>query len=764
MRTDPRRVRVLLAWGLVLVVCGGLIASRLQFSYDLGLFLPEPRGLAQEVLVQRVGDAPGSRYLIVVLPEGVKAEAGLADRLASDPSIERVLGAGGAPGPDALPEPAWRYRYLLTDVDWSAEGLQTALEARLAELGIAPDPGYETLLRRDPTLQSITWLETLDEGRGERWRTRDGRRILVAETTATAFDLDGQQAAIGHVRAVLAGSGVDIDRVELSGAGVFGTELRETIHAEAAWRTALASLALAVVLLLAYRRPAVLWLGGIPLLTGLVAGLAGVTLAFGEIHGITLAFGFTLLGVAIDYPLHYLSHIRPGSPRGGPGRIWPTLRLGAASTALAYGALAFGGARGIAQLGLFSAIGVVAAALATRWVLPALAGDRAGETAPEPPAAEGRPAARLRFGPLITALLIGAGLLLMAGDGRFWSRDLSALSPVPAEHLARDADLRAALGAPSMRYQLALRVPDPDMLLERSAGLHGPLRAAVDRGWLDGFRDLESVLPLRSVQLARRAGIPEPGELRDRLEAAVAGLPFSAAAFEGFLEDAAASRSLAPLAPGDFADSELETLLDRFRVRLPQRDGPDAWAGLVELSGSPDVEALRSWLAARAPDVELVDFRQASEALVGDYQRRTWRVLAGAMLVIAALLLWRVRLRRALWSVLTVAAGLVLTAALLRWWFGSLNLYHMMGLVLVAGLGLDYSLFLGRPEDEARDTRHAVATCVASTVMAFGILAASMIPALRSLGACVALGAGCCFVLARTGAAVSGGRGPRRQA
>ena len=37
----------------------------------------------------------------------------------------------------------------------------------------------------------------------------------------------------------------------------------------------------------------------------------GTTLAvFGSIHGLTIAFGTTLLGVCIDYPVHLLNHRR----------------------------------------------------------------------------------------------------------------------------------------------------------------------------------------------------------------------------------------------------------------------------------------------------------------------------------------------------------------------------------------------------------------------------------------------------------------------
>ena len=66
-------------------------------------------------------------------------------------------------------------------------------------------------------------------------------------------------------------------------------------------------------------------------------------------HGITLAFGFTLIGVAQDYPLHLLSHRRADrAPRDAARALWPTLATGVASTCIAYLAFLFSGVTGLA--------------------------------------------------------------------------------------------------------------------------------------------------------------------------------------------------------------------------------------------------------------------------------------------------------------------------------------------------------------------------------------------------------------------------------
>ena len=146
-----------------------------------------------------------------------------------------------------------------------------------------------------------------------------------------------------------------------------------------------------LVIFVVFRRPRYLLLAALPLGMGFLAGLALVSLLFDKVHGITLAFGFTMLGVAIDYPLHLFSHARNCAGPMAIRRIWPTMRLGVTSTAIAYLALVFSGSQGLAQLGGFTATGIIVAMLVTRtwlphWVSGEQESSTAHATAAKPPA------------------------------------------------------------------------------------------------------------------------------------------------------------------------------------------------------------------------------------------------------------------------------------------------------------------------------------------------------------------------------------------
>src|SRR6185369_12642076 len=131
------------------------------------------------------------------------------------------------------------------------------------------------------------------------------------------------------------------------------------------------SIGLIVLLLLAYRSITFVILGALPIASAGVAGLAAVSAVFGSVHGITLAFGFTLIGVAQDYPIHLFSHLHPPkTPLQTARAVWPTLATGVVSTCIAYLAFLRSGVTGLAQLACFTIVGLAVAGLTTRYVLP----------------------------------------------------------------------------------------------------------------------------------------------------------------------------------------------------------------------------------------------------------------------------------------------------------------------------------------------------------------------------------------------------------
>jgi predicted exporter len=180
---------------------------------------------------------------------------------------------------------------------------------------------------------------------------------------------------------------------------------------------------------------------------------------------------------------------------------------------------------------------------------------------------------------------------------------------------------------------------------------------------------------------------------------------------------------------------------------LQRADGATA---LVALGGLTQPQAVAT--TARANGARLLDLKQASESLVAAYRERVLLALAAAAVLLALTVLVALRSwQRSLRVLAPMALATLLILAVLRGAGVELNLFHLVALVLAAGLGLDYALFFehaGDARDEQLRTLHAVIVCSITTLLVFALLALSSIPVLRAIGSTVAIGVVANFVLA----------------
>ena len=753
----PESWRKSMPWLVLALLSAVVLLTRLQMSFDLSAFFPQQTNLTHDILLEQLRNGPGSRLLVI----GVKGEShdqlielseSLREELAANPLFANVLNGEFSEDSAATPEPIASYYLLMGDVDYSLPSLRQALQSRLSDLAFGGGTALLELIARDPFLITLDVLERLApvDTVGDMWFAGDGSAVLMAETRAGAIDLNAQSEAVNSVKEAFAGLGGTANfKLEMTGVGAFGVELQRTIRAEAKKRTILATSALFLVLLVVYRKPRFVFLATMPLGMGFLVGLALLALIFESVHGITLAFGFTLLGIAIDYPLHLFSHSRYGPGREVIKSIWPTMRLGALSTAIAYMALTFSGSEGLAQLGVFTASGLVVAVLASRSWLPYLlpeTGDSLNSSS------AGKNNATLRFLPAIAVLGVALFAISRVMDSGLWDDNLSSLSPVPEQRLKTDISLRSAAGTPDMRYQLVLHNSSLEVLLRESEAVDQLLADAVSDGLVDSWQSVSQILPSQEIQRIRREAIPDEVTLRARLSEVLADTPFRSDAFASFELNAARAKTLPSLIPAHIAGTPLELWLDSHLVHLD-----DQWVSLITLS-NPRPAALLERTRTWGPELEMVDLRESSVTLMRDYRNSAVKTISiAALLIIALLWFERKQARQTLWIALIVSTALAVTVSFVTAFHTSMTVIHLVALLLVLGLGLDYALFFSRAESDAgrKATRQAVMAGAASTTLAFGVLAGSSIPVLRFLGLTVAAGSAASFLLAWTGSQLS---------
>ncbi|HRP72790.1 MAG TPA: MMPL family transporter [Luteimonas sp.] len=762
---SPRaRLAWALAWLVLLLAAGAWLSQSLSFSGDLRRFLPDARTPEQKLLIDELGEGPGSRLLLLALsgaqPETLAAQSqAIRDALAGDDRFS-IVANGADAGLDAIPERLRPYRYLLSPrldaQPLDAAFLRDQLDARVQDLGSPAGELIEPLLPSDPTLETLAlvegWLPAHAPQRlHEVWFDRAGEQaLLMLETRAAGFDPDGQREAVAAIRAAFASARDEgASRLEISGPGAFADEIGTRTAREVGWIGTVDGIGLVLLLLIAYRSWKIPLLGVLPLASAGLAGLVVLVLLFGDrVHGITIAFGFTLIGVVQDYPIHFFSHQRAGlSPWRSVRALWPTLATGVVATCIAYLTFLFSGVDGLRQLAVFTIVALATAALCTRFGLPALIDPAPRDLADSPrlltlwQRIERLPRPRWS----LLALALVALAVVAFRPGAFWQNDLSKLTPVPEPLLQRDGQLRAELGAPDVRYVLTLQAADAQAALQAGERLRPALDALVAEGAIDGYDLAARYLPSATVQRARQQALPAPDTLRASLDAALADSPFRSDAFEDFLADVETARTAPPLQPHDLDDTPLATSLSALLL-----EGEGHATALVSLTGLQDVAAVAA--AADAHGAHLLDMKQASESLVADYRVRILGALAIAALLLAATVRIALRSsRRTLRVLLPMALSTLLILAVLRGLGIELNLFHLISLVLAAGLGLDYALFFehaGSDRDDQLRTLHAVIVCSLMTLLVFSLLALSTIPVLRAIGGTVALGVLFNFVLA----------------
>ncbi|RBF34164.1 hypothetical protein BRM92_02830, partial [Xanthomonas oryzae pv. oryzae] len=486
-----RRIGLALLWLALLAVAGFWLSETLKVTGDLRKFMPAPRTPAQKLLIEELGEGPGSRLLLMALSNSdpvtlAEQSQQLQKALAAQPELFELVGNGGNAGLEAIPKRLLPYRYLLSDsfdkTPLDAPTLEAALQARVQDLGSPAAAMVEPLLPRDPTMEILHLAETLQpaampQTRNDVWFDRAGTSaLLIVQTRAAGFDPTGQQLAYDAVQAAFAKvSKGTSTRLTLTGPGAFAVEITARTQGEAQWIGTLDTVGLVLLLLVAYRSWKIPVLGVLPLASAGLAGLGAVAVLFDGVHGITVAFGFTLIGVVQDYPIHLFSHQRPGlDPRENARHLWPTLVTGVVSTCIAYVTFLFSGVDGLRQLAVFTIAGLATAAVTTRWMLPALIDPAPRDYADSRLLAVlWRGVARLPR-PRIVSLAVMAVLsiaVIVLAPGQFWQNDLSKLTPVPPKALAQDMHLRQELGAPDVRYVLALPAANDEAALQASEQL-----------------------------------------------------------------------------------------------------------------------------------------------------------------------------------------------------------------------------------------------------------------------------------------------------
>lgn len=748
----------------IVLICGWVI-GRTTFVSDLSAFMPRDPTGNQKLLLEQIQYGSVGRLILVGIEGGTIEERARASKaIASALRRDSALFSGVQNG-DQITEgrdQAYLFdnRYLLSPQiraeSFSAAGMRRSIRESIDALGDSAGLFLTRFFSRDPTGETLHVLsrfaaEARPRSREGVWTSRDGTiALLLIQARARGSNIEAQANAVHRIRQVFsenAGRGSGL-RLLMSGTPVFAVAARSTIEGEIA-RLALASTVLVTCLLLTvYRSPALLLLSILPVAVGAVAGIAAVSIGFGNVHSLTLAFGTTLIGEAVDYSIYFFIQRFDNPGRSGEREFWRTIRLGVLTSIAGYSVLLFSGFPSLAQLGLYSISGLLVAALVARFALPTLM--------PERPAATKFDAvgirfehgfARLRRHRWIAMAAAAAGIaVIFSHSGDVWNRRLLALSPISKKDQRVDETLRTSLGVTDMRYVASFTAPTEDEALREAESADAVLQRAVTHGEIAGFMSPAFVLPSLAEQRRRQSAIPDRKAALANLREAIADLPVRLRDFGPFLHDLEAARTREPIRRADLHGTSFQLLADSLLVKLPHEV-----LVLLPLRARPgggvDLEAINDRFRENdLRNVRVIDVLNETTGLFAGYLHEALSLIAIGAVVIVGLLLATLRsAARTLRIVAPLACAVVsVTAALVAIGVG-LTIFHLIGLLLAVAIGSNYAIFFDNANKRRDDpgfyrTNVSIVVANLTAVASFGVLGFSRVPVLSAIGTTVGLG------------------------
>ncbi|CAM2010960.1 MMPL family transporter [Acanthopleuribacter pedis] len=757
---------------LVAVTAAWLVLRAPWLETDLLALLPptEQDPVVEEAL-RGYADHLSRKWVVVVVHED-QAQAAAAGRLAferlsASPLFTHIDGRIDESRERAFYDLYFPFRYGLLDPQarhWLAydhQGPERLLRRSERALYSPVASGWSALLPRDPLLLMPQFWQSLPRPTGrfsphQGFLTAqyEGRwHILLSATLRDAPFSPRVQRAVAELRGDL------LEELEAAHAGVTLIETGLVRYADAGTRSAqgeistigLGSLIGVILLVLAvFKSVRPLFLSLLPIGIGLLFALTACLLVFGKVHLLTLGVGAGLIGICIDYSFHFFTEQAtaeaPWTPADGLAHIFPGITLGMITSVLGYTGLLMTPFPGLQQMAVFSGAGLAAAYATVVCWFPILA-------APEPQARNPLLlqlcGAYLSVWPWLRRHPVGILVLLI------WAATaLLFLRRIPV-----DDDIRSLQHpAPELKQQ-------EDQLRALTGGFDGNRFFIVEgENVADTLHNEEQLLIRLRNAFADTPDVfvqgvsdfvPSPWLQRRNRMLLRDSLLGEDHALEVYLNRLEFEPEVAQTAKTELADDRVLTL-DAWLASPASEALRHLWLGQTErgqasvvfLSGVSDI-ALLEHIEREFAAVSFVDKVRDTNNLFTRY-----RVLAGQWVIagylLIYLLLWfRYGLHRAT-LILTPPVLAALSVLLFFALSGKpLNLFGLLALLLVLGIGVDYALFFAETGRDRRGEATFMAICLSActTILSFGLLALSQTPVLHLFGLTVWLGITVALVL-----------------
>ncbi|MDR2365004.1 MAG: MMPL family transporter [Zoogloeaceae bacterium] len=750
MMDEARGHRLLACLWLALLLFAALFLffqrSVLVSRVDTDLLALLPRDERRPALEKalKAFSAQGDRQLaLLVAAEDADSARQAARTLRAALADSGLLEQNGVTAGDAFSPADFYLPYrqgLMSAADrtWLLAASAEEAQKRALALAYAPFAASSVPWLADPFGFFGDWLQSLGEATpfrpsgGELMLERDGRAYaaLLYTLPGSAFDATLQETLTKRLDAARTILRQTSPQAQIIRAGV-------VLHAAAATRQAqdemrligLGSLLGALFLIsFVFQSARALRLIALSLISGALIALTAAFLLFERVHLITLVFGASLIGVAVDYAiLVFAQHL--GSAESGRERfrrLLPTLGMALLTPALAYLSLTLTPFPGLKQMAIFAVCGIFGAWMSVVCFYPYLL----PQTLPLPrntrwmtrlldhwPRWRGGRWWGIAF---VLAIFICGGLARLRTND-----DIRSLFSGTPDLMAEQRQASEIMQLPSPAQMFLLNAASAEDLLQQEERLIDRLRPLMAEGKISGFEATSRWLPSQARQEENRAW-------QKKLAASRAALTRELELPETWMEEAKSPL----LTPEIWLDSPF------FRRHAQAlwlgETEPGKYASIVLPKGMQGKEAAAALSQLADAGIDWIDQANDISGLMQRYRHLLLQTLFAACLLLPLLLY--PFFRRDVWRLLVpvLLAGLA-TLAVMGYLDIPVQMLSLLALLLTLGMGVDYAIFLAARQSHAH-TLLATTLAASLTLLSFGLLAFSATPALRALGVTTTLG------------------------
>ncbi len=608
----------------------------------------------------------------------------------------------------------------------------------------------ELIWPRENDKGEIVWEERV----GEPYVNDKGDvRLLKASLSRPATDVEFAQDVVRRIEARVADAkarGIAVDaRVEVVAAYDVTKEV-DTIVRDAGRATWISATLIIAVLGFGFWSLRALVLVLVPMAVSMAMALAVAYLLYGELNALTVFLFAVLFGMGVDFAVHlYALRQAQGQVANWPAVIHSNLRPLTATMLTTVGSLAvlrLAEFQAFREFGVISAIGVTICFVMAMILVPvidSLLGPLRRAPATGPARAPGLrvPANLLRpFQAIRVVLLVGLAVFGMIGTPKVaFEKDTRAL-----RSQKDGATLKIDYGSTGGRCAktLALISDDPaelDLVVARfQAETALLLPGATDTGvprtpWVREVFSLRTLMP--EDQLAKQKSIAPLIELTNGFLAELPDLDAEAQKHRTHLEVLERLSKAKPLAVSELPDWAVEPFTEK-----DGRSDRIAHACLDIAGWSIDeLIAVRARLDVLTEGTSVLpaDSRLVFADLMALVERDARSLPIWALLIILVFIALDLRsVVPTLICFASLALGLVLTLGIMGQWPLHLNIFNLVVMPAVVGLGIDASIHLwhARTSTNLAATSRAAILATLTTVAGFsGMLAAEHL-GLRSIG------------------------------